>query len=682
MSYQVLARKWRPGKFEEMVGQEHVLRALANALDQNRLHHAYLFTGTRGVGKTTLARIFAKCVNCETGISANPCGTCQTCEEIASGRFVDLIEIDAASHTGVSEIREILDNVQYAPTRGRFKIYLIDEVHMLSNSSFNALLKTLEEPPPHIKFLLATTDPQKLPITVLSRCLQFNLKNLPEKRIVSHLAHVLDAEGIPHETEALWEIARSADGSMRDALSLTDQAIAFGQGEVRTADVIDMLGTVDRQVGRKLLASVIGGRREDALKLCHEIAQRSPDWSHLLEGMAELAHRIAMEQTVSGIVDDALGDQDFVREMARNASPEHIQLIYQIALAGLRDMPYAPTPRIGFEMSLIRMLAFTPLCPTGIIGGEGSQAASNDSGTGSEPAVSGQPAAPGDTEAVSQMASVSREEFSPDAGTPDTSRAPATAERTNDTPPASSQAASPQRDTVPEAVEDAAEDTAASPDASLDMSAPAIPEPAPAVADPADPDAWRNEVSQDDGTRAETVIEPSELIVTATPMPTPTPSGGAVHTDTVCQPAATMPAAQEMDDLTRFWLDLYGRLPLKGMVASLCKRLALVRKEGDTWYFLIDPEHGDFFTALHRERLAGALSEVTGSSCQVDVAVETHSLMTPQAHEDIRAAERQAEAERIILQDPCVRTLIETFDGTLIPGSIRPDTATGETSHV
>ena len=643
MSYQVLARKWRPGKFEEMVGQEHVLRALANALDQNRLHHAYLFTGTRGVGKTTLARIFAKCVNCETGISANPCGTCQTCEEIASGRFVDLIEIDAASHTGVSEIREILDNVQYAPTRGRFKIYLIDEVHMLSNSSFNALLKTLEEPPPHIKFLLATTDPQKLPITVLSRCLQFNLKNLPEKRIVSHLAHVLDAEGIPHETEALWEIARSADGSMRDALSLTDQAIAFGQGEVRTADVIDMLGTVDRQVGRKLLASVIGGRREDALKLCHEIAQRSPDWSHLLEGMAELAHRIAMEQTVSGIVDDALGDQDFVREMARNASPEHIQLIYQIALAGLRDMPYAPTPRIGFEMSLIRMLAFTPLCPTGIIGGEGSQAASNDSGT---------------------------------------SRTPATAERTNDAPPASSQAASPQRDTVPEAVEDAAEDTAASPDASLDMSAPAIPEPAPAVADPADPDAWRNEVSQDDGTTAETVVEPSEPTVTAMSAATPTPSGGAVQSDTVCQPAATMPAAQEMDDLTRFWLDLYGRLPLKGMVASLCKRLALVRKEGDTWYFLIDPEHGDFFTALHRERLAGALSEVTGSSCQVDVAVETHNLMTPQAHEDIRAAERQAEAERIILQDPCVRTLIETFDGTLIPGSIRPDTATGETSHV
>ncbi|RMF15651.1 MAG: DNA polymerase III subunit gamma/tau, partial [Gammaproteobacteria bacterium] len=374
MSYQVLARKWRPGTFSEMVGQTHVLRALANALDQNRLHHAYLFTGTRGVGKTTIARIFAKCVNCETGISSQPCGTCDTCKEIAAGRFVDLIEIDAASHTGVSEIREILDNVQYAPTRGRYKIYLIDEVHMLSNSSFNALLKTLEEPPPHIKFLLATTDPQKLPITVLSRCLQFNLKNLSEKRIQQHLAHVLESEGVTFEDEALWEIARSAEGSMRDALSLTDQAIAFGEGAIRTSDVVDMLGTVDRQVGRKLLAHVTAGQRAEALGLAAQIAERSPDWKVLLQGIAELAHRVTLEQTVPGIVDDSQGDQAFVRSLASVAGPEQLQLIYQIALAGIRDLPYAPTPRIGFEMTLVRMLAFTPECPTGIIPPAGSGA--------------------------------------------------------------------------------------------------------------------------------------------------------------------------------------------------------------------------------------------------------------------------------------------------------------------
>src|SRR5690554_2510941 len=270
MSYQVLARKWRPQSFLEMVGQEHVLKALVNALDQNRLHHAYLFTGTRGVGKTTVARIFAKCLNCESGVTSKPCGTCVACREIAEGRFVDLIEIDAASRTKVEDMRELLENVQYAPTRGRFKVYLIDEVHMLSTSSFNALLKTLEEPPSHVKFLLATTDPQKLPVTVLSRCLQFNLKAMPPEPIVRHLAKVLEAEGVDFEESALWLLGRAADGSMRDAMSLTDQAIAFGQGRVQQVDVAAMLGTLDQ---RYIVALIEALAEVDAARLLAEVAQ-------------------------------------------------------------------------------------------------------------------------------------------------------------------------------------------------------------------------------------------------------------------------------------------------------------------------------------------------------------------------------------------------------------------------
>lgn len=360
MTYQVLARKWRPGSFREMVGQQHVLRALINALDHDRLHHAYLFTGTRGVGKTTVARILAKCLNCDTGVSSEPCGTCGSCLEISEGRSVDLIEVDAASRTKVEDTRELLENVQYAPTRSRYKIYLIDEVHMLSNHSFNALLKTLEEPPPHAKFLLATTDPQKLPATVLSRCLQFNLKNMVPDQIVEHLAHILAQEMIEFEPTALGLLARGAEGSMRDALSLTDQAIAFGSGKLREAEVRDMLGTVDRGRVLDLVAALLEGEPAAVLAVVAAIAEHAPDYAATLDELISTLHQMAIAQMVPEAMDQSWSDRARVSELASRATVDDTQLFYQFAINGRRDLATAPDPRIGLEMTLLRMIAFRP----------------------------------------------------------------------------------------------------------------------------------------------------------------------------------------------------------------------------------------------------------------------------------------------------------------------------------
>ena len=353
MSYQVLARKWRPQNFNQMVGQSHVLRALVNALDENRLHHAYLFTGTRGVGKTTIARIFAKSLNCEQGVSAQPCGQCRSCVEIAEGRHVDLIEVDAASRTKVEDTRELLDNVQYAPTRGRFKIYLIDEVHMLSGHSFNALLKTLEEPPPHVKFLFATTDPQKLPITILSRCLQFNLKRMPLEMISGHLAHVLQAEGIAYTDPALTLIARAADGSMRDALSLTDQAIVTGGGQIQAADVQDMLGLLPHEYLVGLIKALLADNGQQLFAIIEQMAQLTTDFTAAADGLISLLHQIAVQQAVGLYAASAE-----IVELAQLLNPADTQLYYQLALHGRRDLALNPDPRSGFEMLLLRLMAF------------------------------------------------------------------------------------------------------------------------------------------------------------------------------------------------------------------------------------------------------------------------------------------------------------------------------------
>ncbi|MDQ3494605.1 MAG: DNA polymerase III subunit gamma/tau, partial [Pseudomonadota bacterium] len=364
MSYLVLARKWRPKRFAELVGQEHVVRALTNALDSGRVHHAFLFTGTRGVGKTTIARIFAKSLNCEQGTSAEPCGECATCLAIDAGRFIDLLEIDAASNTGVDDVRELIDNAQYMPSRGRVKVYLIDEVHMLSKSAFNALLKTLEEPPGHVKFLLATTDPQKLPVTVLSRCLQFNLKRLDEAQIGGQIAMILDAEGIAIEPGAIRQLAKAADGSLRDGLSLLDQAIAYtgadnGSGALTDVALTAMLGTVDRTRVGELLTALQAGDGAHLLQEVEALAGFSPDWAGVLDALAEALHRVQVKQLVPdcGIEGDGID----VESLAASLRPEVVQLWYQMALHGRRDLPLAPSPRAGFEMCVLRMLAFRPL---------------------------------------------------------------------------------------------------------------------------------------------------------------------------------------------------------------------------------------------------------------------------------------------------------------------------------
>jgi DNA polymerase-3 subunit gamma/tau len=358
-NHQVLARKYRPSTFEAMVGQEHVLRSLVNAFDKQRLHHAYLFTGTRGVGKTTIARIIAKCLNCEKGISSKPCGKCDACLAIDNGNFIDLIEVDAASRTKVEDTRDLLDNVQYLPARGRYKIYIIDEVHMLSGHSFNALLKTLEEPPAHVKFLLATTDPQKLPVTVLSRCLQFHLKNLSPENIADYLQFVLQQEKISYEKDALNNIARAADGSMRDALSILDQAISFSQGKITTTDVNTMLGIIDQNYIQKLLHALAEKNGKALLDITNQLAEHATDFGSVLEEFISTLHHVAIAQIVPETIDNPL-----INDLCKTFTKEDIQLYYQIALIGRRDLSLAVDSKNGFEMVLLRMLAFCPATTT------------------------------------------------------------------------------------------------------------------------------------------------------------------------------------------------------------------------------------------------------------------------------------------------------------------------------
>jgi DNA polymerase-3 subunit gamma/tau len=359
MSYQVLARKWRPQNFPELVGQQQVLQGLVHSLEQQRLHHAYLFTGSRGVGKTTVARILAKCLNCEVGVTANPCGTCQPCQEITAGRFLDLIEIDAASRTKVEDTREILDNVQYAPTRGRYKIYLIDEVHMLSGHSFNALLKTLEEPPPHVKFLLATTDPQKLPVTVLSRCLQYHLKNIDPQDIAKQMAYILEQENISSEAQALTLLSRAANGSMRDGLSLLDQAIAFGQGSVTEAATREMLGSTEHQDIFAIIDALAANNAQALLAAAQALSEKGADFTEVLAALSRLLNQMALTQVIANPYTQEFSAEK-VQALAKQFTAQHIQLLYQISIIAKRDLPLAPDARTGFEMSLLRLLAFQP----------------------------------------------------------------------------------------------------------------------------------------------------------------------------------------------------------------------------------------------------------------------------------------------------------------------------------
>lgn len=690
MSYQVLARKWRPRSFREMVGQTHVLKALINALDSQRLHHAYLFTGTRGVGKTTIARIIAKCLNCETGISSTPCGTCSVCREIDEGRFVDLIEVDAASRTKVEDTRELLDNVQYSPSRGRFKVYLIDEVHMLSTSSFNALLKTLEEPPPHVKFLLATTDPQKLPVTVLSRCLQFSLKNMPPERVVEHLTHVLTAENVPFEDDALWLLGRAADGSMRDAMSLTDQAIAFGEGKVLAADVRAMLGTLDHGQVYGVLHALIEGDARALIEAVRHLAEQGPDWNGVLSEMLNVLHRVAIAQALPEAVDNGQGDRERVLQLAQALPAEDVQFYYQMGLIGRRDLPLAPEPRGGFEMVLLRMLAFRPaggddapkvtLKPLGISQATADSQQSPVAGTAmpapvvSAPVIAPVAQAPVVAAAVEPDPVVPAASVMPDVTEPvqpvevpvapavnlpaEPEPEPEPAAPVVDVPWATAKAAEPVAEPVqpvaPAEPEVKTAEPVVSQVASVEVPAPS--EVAPPVADA---DGGEDEPPLGDydyvEMDAETLDYDFGQAETAAPV--------------VEEP---LPAAKPATGLAAEWLSLFPQLGLGGMTGSIAANCTLIEANGDDWLLHLDPAHSALFNPTQQRRLNDALNQQQGRSIKLRIELCKPEQETPAQAAARRRADRQRSAEASIHGDPLVQQMIQQFAAKVRDDSIEP----------
>ncbi|VVO11188.1 DNA polymerase III subunit gamma/tau [Pseudomonas fluorescens] len=684
MSYQVLARKWRPRSFREMVGQTHVLKALINALDSQRLHHAYLFTGTRGVGKTTIARIIAKCLNCETGITSTPCGTCSVCREIDEGRFVDLIEIDAASRTKVEDTRELLDNVQYAPSRGRFKVYLIDEVHMLSSHSFNALLKTLEEPPPYVKFILATTDPQKLPATILSRCLQFSLKNMTPERVVEHLTHVLGVENVPFEDDALWLLGRAADGSMRDAMSLTDQAIAFGEGKVMAADVRAMLGTLDHGQVYDVLQALLDGDARALLEAVRHLAEQGPDWNGVLSEILNVLHRVAIAQALPEGVDNGQGDRDRVLALAQALPAEDVQFYYQMGLIGRRDLPLAPDPRGGFEMVLLRMLAFRPadsteaprqpLKPVGISQATVDSAHSVAAAPVVAASVAAVVAAP-----VAAVVALIPEPVAP-VVVPEPVIAPPVVEPVviaaeivdlpwNDPvepvieqqpavePMLETAAEQPELTPMPGATPDSAV-----PDAPEWVAAP-VPEPSVAEVDAAIPGMDLD----DEPPLDEDYIEPDmdsaysyldELASEHTAEPAPEP-----------EPA---PALKPATGLALEWLQLFPKLPISGMTGSIAANCTLIAVDGDHWLLHLDPAHSALFNATQQRRLNDALNQYHQRTLTVSIELIKPEQETPAQAASRHRNERQREAEESIHSDPFIQQMMQQFGAVVRNDTIEP----------
>ncbi|MDE1194086.1 MAG: DNA polymerase III subunit gamma/tau [Pseudomonas sp.] len=705
MSYQVLARKWRPRSFREMVGQTHVLKALINALDSQRLHHAYLFTGTRGVGKTTIARIIAKCLNCETGITSSPCGECSVCREIDEGRFVDLIEIDAASRTKVEDTRELLDNVQYAPSRGRFKVYLIDEVHMLSSHSFNALLKTLEEPPPYVKFILATTDPQKLPATILSRCLQFSLKNMTPERVVEHLTHVLGAENIPFEDDALWLLGRAADGSMRDAMSLTDQAIAFGEGKVLATDVRAMLGTLDHGQVYDVLTALIDGDARSLLEAVRHLAEQGPDWSGVLSEILNVLHRVAIAQALPEGVDNGHGDRDRVLALAQALPAEDVQFYYQMGLIGRRDLPLAPDPRGGFEMVLLRMLAFRPAdsenAPRQPLKSVGINPATVDSQTtvagaapvAPTPALTQAAVAPAPAPVIAMPAPVV-----PVA--PAYAPAPAVAEEV-DLPWNEPKAAQPVSAAEPEPV--AAPVVEDIPEPVLDTVAeqPELtPMPTPAPASPV-PDAPEVESQEQVQAAADVVTQamlehvPDAAPYVPAPMERddePPPDDDYYEPDIDIDPASfaylddlaheaveavekepeLLPAAKPATGLAADWLDLFPKLPISGMTGSIAANCTLIAVDGDNWLLHLDPAHSALFNSTQQRRLNDALNQYHERTINLSIELIKPEQETPAQAAARRRADRQRQAEASIQSDPFIQQMLQQFGAIIREDTIAP----------
>ncbi|KQQ63602.1 DNA polymerase III subunit gamma/tau [Pseudomonas sp. Leaf129] len=710
MSYQVLARKWRPRSFREMVGQTHVLKALINALDNQRLHHAYLFTGTRGVGKTTIARIIAKCVNCETGITSTPCGECSVCREIDEGRFVDLIEIDAASRTKVEDTRELLDNVQYAPSRGRFKVYLIDEVHMLSSHSFNALLKTLEEPPPYVKFILATTDPQKLPATILSRCLQFSLKNMTPERVVEHLSHVLGVENVPFEDDALWLLGRAADGSMRDAMSLTDQAIAFGEGKVLAADVRAMLGTLDHGQVYGVLQALLDGDARALLEAVRHLAEQGPDWNGVLAEMLNVLHRVAIAQALPEAVDNGQGDRDRVLALAQALPAEDVQFYYQMGLIGRRDLPLAPELRGGFEMVLLRMLAFRPAGtsdgpdqPLKTVGISQATVDSTQPVAVSSPVEPQSPSvAPMDPDPVG-AGSARVAPATPPVGAGSAREEPTTVHQ-NDrvapaTPPVGAGSAREEITTVHQATAEPIDlpwndpvtpVAAPAPEPILDVvgEQPALtPMPAPTPAS-AVPDAPENEAtpSADDTDPVDYVpagMERDDEPPLDEDYYAPETDGAAysyldelasetVHEAPVEAEPEVLPAAQPATGLALQWLELFPKLPISGMTGSIAANCTLIAVEGDDWLLHLDPAHSALFNSTQQRRLNDALNQYHERTISLTIELIRPEQETPAQAAARWRANRQADAEQSIQQDPYIQQMLQQFGAIIRNDTIEP----------
>ncbi len=639
MSYQVLARKWRPKTFREMVGQEHVLKALINALDHNRLHHAYLFTGTRGVGKTTIARILAKCLNCEAGVSSEPCGQCSACVSIAEGRFIDLLEVDAASRTKVEDTRELLENVQYAPTSGRYKIYLIDEVHMLSTHSFNALLKTLEEPPPHVKFLLATTDPQKLPATILSRCLQFNLKNMSPERIVGHLQYVLEQEMVSFEEPALWLLGRAADGSMRDAMSLTDQAIAFGSGKLLEADVGTMLGTIDQSSVFGIFEALAQADGAGLLAAVEQMSQHAPDFISALEALLTLLHRVAIAQAVPDATDNSFGDREKITELAGRLAAEDVQLFYQLALNGRRDLPLAPDPRSGFEMVLLRMLAFKP---AGI--SELPQAALQNSAVAStvpETAVTARaaevPSQPVKKPEAAASAQQSANKKDPSVET----NLPLAAQTV--TKPEASALATPEQPVIERRIE-----------SPVATEIPASVK--PPIGSPV------NEVA------------PLSDAPTASHVITSTPLDNAVgQSQTVASSTAKPAAKLTLETLSpATWNSGFEQLDFGGVVGNIASHCVLQRVSGDNIYLLLDEKNATLFNDTYTDRIQAHLSIALNAPINVIISVQAVNTETPALLKMRMIKERKQQALLSIQNDPNVQLLVNEFDAQLDVESVQP----------
>ncbi|MEH8312619.1 DNA polymerase III subunit gamma/tau [Klebsiella pneumoniae] len=632
MSYQVLARKWRPQTFADVVGQEHVLTALANGLSLGRIHHAYLFSGTRGVGKTSIARLLAKGLNCETGITATPCGVCDNCREIEQGRFVDLIEIDAASRTKVEDTRDLLDNVQYAPARGRFKVYLIDEVHMLSRHSFNALLKTLEEPPAHVKFLLATTDPQKLPVTILSRCLQFHLKALDVEQIRHQLEHILGEEQIAFEPRALQLLSRAADGSLRDALSLTDQAIASGEGQLTAASVSTMLGTLDDDQALSLIEALVAADGERVMTGVNDAAARGVEWEALLVEMQSLLHRIAMVQlSPSALGADMAAVEVRMRELARTVPPGDVQLYYQTLLIGRKELPYAPDRRMGVEMTLLRAPAFHPRKPLPEPEAQPAQAAAPRASAGCPRRAVATVAAEfaADHQVLAARSHLQR---SQGATTPKKSE------------PAAASRARPVNNAALERLSSITERVQARPAAAALEQAPAKKE------------AYR--------WKATTVVEETKVEV-ATPKAL---KKALEHEKTPELAAKLAEEAVERDS----WAAEVSQLAVPKLVEQVALN-AWKEQEGSRVCLHLRPSQRHLNSASAQQKLAEALGVLYGTPVELTIVEDDNPAMrTPLEWRQAIYEEKLAQAREAIIADNNIQTLRRFFDADLDEESIRP----------